>query len=333
LYTAMVSSCMAGLARSCPGAAHHHIHRVPMPFLPSPMDQPDAPSAPRHAGRPRVTLTDAQARILVQQLGPIKERHENNPRQHRPFVADFVRAVYHATGRTHSAGFYRKLLVAFAPGRTPSTPTIEIEKNLLEHELGRAALADNMGEPTVHADSELAGLLPVSATAAAFGIRPDAPRATDPAQLQAIGLLQHLARKLELLERAPAGADPSAGLQAHNDYLRERLASVEAELATMRTLAARMTASAQEEAGLAAERGRQLEALHARAAEQAAALAAIAATADGDRKFFAMQVDGVRCETRAARERCAQLEQVVKEREQQMEMYRQMAYSKGAVPR
>jgi hypothetical protein len=43
-----------------------------------------------------------------------------------------------------------------------------------------------------------------------------------------------------------------------------------------------------------------------------------------------MQVDGVRGETRAVRERCAQLEQQVKDKEQQVEMYRQMAFKGGA---
>ena len=107
---------------------------------------------------------------------------------------------------------------------------------------------------------------------------------------------------------------------------------MEAELATTRALAARMTATAQEEASLAAERGRQLAAMQATAEAQAAALAGIAASIDGDRRFFAMQVDGVRGETRAVREHCAQLEQQVKDKEREVETYRQMAF-KGAAQR
>jgi hypothetical protein len=83
----------------------------------------------------------------------------------------------------------------------------------------------------------------------------------------------------------------------------------------------------------AAERGRQLEVLNQRAGEQAAALAALAVTSDDNRKFFAMQVDGVRGETRAMRERCTQLEQLLKEKDKQMDMYRQMALSKGVATR
>lgn len=278
--------------------------------------QNDAP----HAGRPRFALTDEQARSLVQQIDAINARHANNLRQHRPFVHDFVRAVYHATGKTYSAGIYRKLLTAYAPGRTPSTPTIETEKNLLEHDLRRRAVPREV----FHEDTAVA--VPGPAPASPGGVAAPA----ELAQLEILGLLQHLAGRVDQLDRTPASADRSAGLQAHNDYLCDRLVSVEAELATTRTLAARMTATAQEEASLAAERGRQLAAQQASIEAMTTALAQMAASIDGDRQFFAMQVDGVRGETRAVRERCTQLEALVKEKEQQAEMYRRMAYSKGA---
>lgn len=288
--------------------------------------------ADRRVGRPGFALTDDQARSLVQQLHAIEARYPLSkdltgkvvPRQqHRPFVSDFVRAVHHATGRIHSAGVYRMLLKAYAPGRAPSTQTIETEKNLLEHDLRRSAAPREVIEQEAGH-----GAAPTTPAAAAPPTRTGA--AADLAQVQVVGLLQHLAARFDQLERASAAPDRSAGLQAHNDYLRERLAAIEAELATTRTLAARMTATAQEEASVAAERGRQLAAMHATAEAQAAALARMAASIDGDRQFFAMQVDGVRGETRAVRERCAQLEQQVKDKEQQVEMYRQMAFKGGA---
>lgn len=280
-------------------------------------DPPAPASDGAQAGRPRFALTDDQARSLVRQLDAINARHAHNPRQHRPFLHDFVRAVHHATGRIYSAATYRKLLAAYAPGRTPSTPTIETEKNLLEHELRHAAPHGADADPQA-AHPAPAGQ-PVAGACAA-----------DPALVQIIGLLHHLAARLGQLERAPAEHDRSPGLQAHNDYLRERLAAVEAELASTRSQAARMTATAREEAALAAERGRQLAAMHANAEAQAAALAGMAASINGDRQFFAMQVDGVRGETRAVRERCAQLEQQLKDKEQQVETYRQMAFKAGA---
>lgn len=294
---------------------------------------PGAPSstlADRHGGRPPFSLTDDQARSLALQVHAIEARyplsmdHGGNilPRQpHRPFVHDFVRAVHHATGRIHGAGVYRKLLKAYAPGRAPSTQTIETEKNLLEHDLRRGA-----APPVVFEQEKPDGAAP-TASGPTSGAR-----STDLAHVQVIGLLQHLAARFDQLERAPAAADRSPGLQAHNEYLRERLAATETELATTRALAARMSATAQEEASLAAERGRQLAAMHATTEAQAAALARMAASIDGDRQFFAMQVDGVRGETRAVRERCAQLEQQVQDKERQVEMYRQMAF-KGAAQR
>ncbi|RFP09223.1 hypothetical protein D0T23_26265 [Duganella sp. BJB475] len=282
--------------------------------------------SPAHGGpgRPRLALTDAQARSLVQLVAAIVARHANDTRQHRPFVHDFVRAVYHATGATYSAAYYRKLLNAYAPGRTPSTPTIESEKRQLVHELSLRAVPREV----------IARVVDPLDTSSVDPAPPPTSPATDQA-LQEILTLQH--HTISLVNGAAAsapgaGAGAASGLQAHNDYLRERLASVEAELATTRAYAARMAASVQEEASLAAERGRQLEALHKTVAEQTAALAAMATEMTGTRNFAMQAVDGVRGETRAVRERCAYLEAQLKDKDQQLEQYRQIAFSKGVAP-
>lgn len=278
----------------------------------------------RHAGagRPRLKLTDDEARSLVQQLDAIRTRHADNPRQHRPFVRDFLRAVYHATGRIYSAGYYRKLLQGFAPERTPSTPTIETEKNLLEHDLKSRVIPGG--------DAAAVGT-PLPAPQDAPAHRPE--RGSDLAQQQIIGLLQHLAARLDQLQRTPTGDDRAPGLQSHNDYLRERLAETQTELANARALAARMAASAQEATSQAEERAHQLEVLQKNVTAQAEATAAMATELHGIRVFAMQAVDGVRGETRVARERCAQLEQQLKEKELQVDMYRQMAFSKGAPAR
>lgn len=269
--------------------------------------------------RPKLSLTDEQARSLVLQMDAINVRHANNPRQHRPFVHDFVRAVYHATGSTFSAAFYRKLLAAYAPGRTPSTPTIESEKLQLVHELKLRAVSREVIEHAAPAPAE-----PVTQVSSSPG--------TDLALQQIVTLQHHTISILNGIAAAPAGTEAPTGLQAHNDYLRERLASVEAELATTRAHAARVAADAQEQSSLAAERGSRLEALTTTSAEQAAALAAMATELNGTRNFAMQAVDGVRGETRAVRERCIYLEAQLKEKDQQLEMYRQMAFSKGATP-
>lgn len=88
---------------------------------------PDAaPTATR--GRPRLALTDDQARSLAQQTDALTTKHAGSTGGHRPFVHDFLRAVYHATGETYGAARYRQLLAAYAPQCRPSTSTIELEK-------------------------------------------------------------------------------------------------------------------------------------------------------------------------------------------------------------
>jgi len=272
-----------------------------------------------HMSRPKLSLTDEQARSLVLQMDAITARHANNPRQHRPFVHDFVRAVYHATGSTFSAAFYRKLLAAYAPGRTPSTPTIESEKLQLVHELKLRAVPHEVIEHAARTPAE-----PVEQVSPNKG--------TDLALQQIVTLQHHTIGLINGIAAAPSGTEVPMGLQAHNDYLRERLASVEAELAATCAHAARVAANFQEQISLAAERGRQLDTLSKTSAEQAAALAAMATELNGTRNFAMQAIDGVRGETRAVRERCTYLEAQLKEKDQQLEMYRQMAFSKGATP-
>jgi hypothetical protein len=262
--------------------------------------------------RPKLSLTDDQARSLVLQVDAITQRHANDTRQHRPFVHDFVRAVYHATGQTYGAAFYRKLLNAYAPGRTPSTPTIESEKLQLVDDLKLRAVPRGVIARVIEAPADPAPPVLISP-------------GTDLAEQQIISLQHHTIALINGAAATPAVAGAAPGLQAHNDYLRERLASVEAELATTRSSAAKLAASTQEAASLAAERGRALETMQKTAAEQAAALAAMATELNGTCNFALQAVDGVRGETRAVRERCTYLEAQLKDKEQQLEMYRQMA--------
>lgn len=296
------------------------MHPLPDPLFPPP---PPPASLPRTAGRPRFALTDEEARSLVMQLDAMRTRHANNPRQHRPFVHDFLRAVYHATGRIYSAGIYRKLLQAYAPERTPSTTTLETEKNLLEHDLKSRAVAVGIAAATTAPAAEAAPSVQAPAPARETGLELQ----------QIIGLLHHLSARLDQQDRAFAGQDRSAGLQAHNDYLRERLAVTEEEVSQTRAQAARMALEAHAATILAEERARELAVLYQSVKEQAAALGAMAEELHGSRQFAMQAIDGVRGETRAAKERCAQMEQQLKDKEQQVDMYRQMAFSKGGPAR
>lgn len=269
-------------------------------------------------GRPRLSLSDVQAGQLARSVSELLVRHAHSPRQHRPFVHDFVRAVFLATGMTYSAAFYRKLLAAYAPDRTPSTATIEAEKKLLTEELQRRALPDAQMAPPCAS--------PTAVADAAHAVRGSAP--ADLAQQEILGLVRQIAARGDQPSRiAP---DRAPGLQTHNDYLRERLAAAEAELTTLRAATATLFARNQEQAALAGERGALIEKLHKSADEQTAVIAKLGAQLAGAQSFMAVQVDAVRGETRAVREQCEWLKGKNKELEQQLETYRNLVLRRGA---
>lgn len=91
--------------------------------------------------RPPSSLTDDQARDLVQRVVPLLDRYLVDPRDHRPFLRAFIRAVHEVTNKLHGPEIYRWLLRAYAPGRNPTTPTIAIERDAFERELGAAGAA------------------------------------------------------------------------------------------------------------------------------------------------------------------------------------------------
>lgn len=299
--------------------------RLPAPKVQFPPDDAGTadqtrPAAAR-AGRPRLKLTDVQARKLVQQLGAIEALHADSPRHHRGYVHDFLRAVYHATGQVHGAAFYRKLLAAYAPGRKPSTPTIESEKILLQRELAQLPSALDAGAG--------AGM---PAPAPPGAVQPAPHPATELALLQILSLQQELVGKLAQAQAAPNASGAASGLQAHNDYLNDRVAALEGELAAARSQAARLAGAAQEANALADERGAQLAALQETVVGHAAAMHKLTTELNGQRQFSMQAIDGVRGETRAVKERVVYLEALLKEKEEQVEMYRRMAMNKGADP-
>jgi hypothetical protein len=85
--------------------------------------------------RPPFSLTDDQARDLLQGVAPLLERYPLDPRDHRPFLRAFLRVVHSVTGKLYGPDIYRRLLRAYAPGRNPSTSTIASERDDLEREL------------------------------------------------------------------------------------------------------------------------------------------------------------------------------------------------------
>ena len=91
--------------------------------------------------RPPFSLTDDQARELMQRVSPLLDRYPVDPRDHRPFLRAFIHAVHAVTNKLYGPDIYRRLLRAYAPGRNPSTPTIASERDALERELAAVAPA------------------------------------------------------------------------------------------------------------------------------------------------------------------------------------------------
>ncbi|GAA4017895.1 hypothetical protein [Actimicrobium antarcticum] len=253
--------------------------------------------------RPAFSLTDDQARALLQQMAPILEQHPIGNRNHRPFVRDFIHAVHAATGRTCSPVIYRRLPDTYAPGRTPSTNTLDQEK--------KAFLAELAQETRV--DRELA----------AGSTGPD------------LAEVVQRAVQTALAQHAPAAASTrrSASNQvvlAQRDFLQARLAQSEQDLLTTWALASRLAADLQSailsrdamQAHVAAA-----EAETARHVQQAAQLVVEV----GDQLRYAMRaIDEVRGETRTWKEHSTALERKLAELTKLLDVFRQAAYARDA---
>ncbi|TFW01517.1 hypothetical protein E4K72_14155 [Oxalobacteraceae bacterium OM1] len=251
--------------------------------------------------RPSFHLTDEQARLLVREMQGILAKHPRAGHGHRPFVRDFLRAVYQATGSTFSPAIYRRLLEIYAPDRRPSTDTLADEKKALDVELAREARAGRELDDAT--GIELAAVI---------------ERAVDHA----------LDRHRAIPTRSPPQSDSIA--VAQRDFLQQRLSDVETELSAARTQAVRAAVGLQ-----AAEAARdalltQLAGARDVAAAQLQRLGELTRELEATRTFAMRAIDGVRGETRAWQERCVFLEGELQRAKQHAEYFRQIAYQRGA---
>lgn len=253
-------------------------------------------------GRTAFQLSDEQGRLLVAALPGIFERHPAGGRDHRPFLREFMRAVFDATGKTFSPPIYRRLMAAYAPGRKPSTDTFADEKRLLDEALAQEASAGRQLEG--QGGEELAAIVR-RAVNQALQNKSFAP---------------------------PEQQGPHDALLAlvQRDFLQDRLVLTEAQLADVRSTAARLavevqTVQAQRDALVV-----QVEEGKATIARQAQQLTQLTEELSGVRKFAMSAIDGVRGETRAWQERCAALDAKLQEERKHLEYFRQIAYQRGA---
>jgi hypothetical protein len=276
--------------------------------------------APRPESDPSVsrqpfTLHDDQAARLVRALGPIVECHPPDSRSNRPFLRAFIRAVHGATGRTYSPAIYRRLLNAYAPDRRPSTTTLALEKEFVEHELAAGAReyspADTAATaPTLQASS-------VSTTELTNAVRET---------------VEELLNK-KLMGGSPRWENEQQMAQAHIADLTARLAAADRALNEARAQAARLAADLQLAQEAAARYHQQLATTEQAAGNQAeaqlTALKDVTTQLDEIRKFAMRSIDDIRGETRAERERRIHAEELLKQNQKMMEVFRQMAYQRG----
>ena len=230
--------------------------------------------------RPPFSLSDDQARDLVQRVSPLLERYPLDPRDHRPFLRAFMRAVYEVTNKLYGPDIYRRLLRAYAPGRNPSTSTIAIEKDALERELTTSS--------------------PAAAPLPAGAFQPFAvASAPDLAGIRAM-----FTESMPQFARLAA----QAGRDAQVDYLNGRLREAERATSEARAQAARLASELQAQTARADLLASELEASQAARAQQQQTLISLTEELKGQRLFAMQSIEMGRGETRLVKERAAELQ-------------------------
>ena len=229
--------------------------------------------------RPPFSLTDDQARELVQRVTPLLDRFPVDPRDHRPFLRAFLGAVHAVTNKLYGPDIYRRLLRAYAPGRNPSTPTIASERDALER--------------------ELAAVAPVPAPSSGpVSFAPAAP-AADAALIRAI-----FTESMPQFARLAA----QAGRDTQVDYLNARLREAERATSDAKAQAARLAGELQAQVARADLLARELEVSQAALAQQREAVAGLTEELKGQRLFAMQSIDSARAEMRMTNDRTAELQ-------------------------
>lgn len=250
--------------------------------------------------RPTFALSDDEARQIVAGVNVIEQRHPLNSTNHKPFLRAFLKLVYEVTGRTLSPLVYRRLLNAFAPGRTPSTTTIAFEKDRLVDELEREQRNLRAGE--------------------AGSDRPYRQADFDMEALQA--------SIMQLLRQGKNSTD--AYLQQQCTFLQQRLSATERELVEAKSLASELTA-AQAAARQQAKRDQEeIESLRTSNLQLTKEISNLATIVEESRRFALMAIEESRAETRTWKARWQHAESQVKEQEATTEVFRRLAYRQGA---
>ncbi|MFC5550288.1 hypothetical protein [Massilia aerilata] len=255
--------------------------------------------------RPPFSLTDDQARDLVQRVAPLLSSYPIEPGNHRPFLRAFIRAVHDVTNKLYGPDVYRRLLRAYAPGRSPSTPTIVSEREALERELATAAPAHASPSPAgpylTLPPASLAPALDASAIRAVF--------------IECMPQFSRLAAQ--------------AGRDAQVDYLNGRLRDAERETAEAKAHAARLAAEVQAQAARVDLLGRELEESRSALTQQRQTVTALTDELKGQRQFAMQAIEMSRSETRFAKDRSADLQAKIDRLEMTIDQLRMVRGGQG----
>jgi hypothetical protein len=252
--------------------------------------------------RPAFALTDDQARVLAQRVDALQAAYPFDPRNHRPFVRAFLRAVLDATGQLYSPAIYQRLLAAFAPERRPSTATLAAEK--------RALAGENL----------------LSAAHSAGGTADDAPAAPQVIDVEQL--------RLAVGDGIEAGmvrfARSAGGNGGQLAFYSARLSETEQKLLEVREHAARLATDLALARQLAEQHAQEARRMDTVLALHADAIVKLTAEVTDVRKFALQSIDEARGEARVWKERSVVLEAQRQMDARLLETFRQQAYRAGA---
>lgn len=252
--------------------------------------------------RPVFSLTDAQARALSAQTAELQALFPLDPRNHRPFVRAFLRAVQEITGKLYSPSIYHRLLSAYAQDRRPSTSTLATEKEALANEISSMLAKTHIpyeGSPT-------------------------------PRQLNDSGALRAVVAEVIESTLLRVARDTHQGDMAQVNFYASRLREAEVQIRDLRVNSARLTAELE-----VAHRALQVQTEEAedsaKVLSQHLATVAKLTSELADIRTFALQsIDDARGEARSWKERCSTIEAQRQKDLLLLETFRQQAYRHGA---
>lgn len=259
--------------------------------------------------RPPFSLTDQQAKALLEATAPLRLACPLDPRNHRPFVAGFIRAVYQVTGRTYGPDIYRRLLSAYAPDRKPSNGTLMMEKGLFESNMAGKAMLAALPQADMPAGR---GTVAESATNAA--IYEGVQRA-----LKEFAPLMH-----KLITHS--------GENTHDvyfRYLQQRVEETEVDSAQVKARVAALEAQLLEAQCARDIYCGQLDCANTALTAHADAAAKFAEEHAELRKFALMSIEGARGEARDLKELCRQLKTELQQRDAELDALRKRSYQEA----